>query len=229
MDRYLAGAHREVWAEMTQLGSSLRSDSYGLRAAREVSDETMRRLRRNVECLVPLLKDAGYVFERAPLVAPLPDTADLLQELESEVGPVPLALDSWWRVVGTVDLTGERDGWSFFGDPLVLDTNPAGALELAEEWFDDDERLGAFELDVAPDVYHKADISGGGPYAIGFVDTVDPLLLHEPHGVLLTEYLRLACAHAGFPGWSGRVSRPDWAPGEVPQEFAAWVCQLEEF
>jgi hypothetical protein len=64
LDRYLLGEHEQVWAELTALGSAIQDEPlYG--AALVVAHETMRRVRRNIEMLIPRLRRLGYEFGHA--------------------------------------------------------------------------------------------------------------------------------------------------------------------
>ena len=62
IERYIAGAHEHVWAEMTSMGDKLREEPYWSEAI-EVARETMRRARTNVERLIELLPTTGFEFE----------------------------------------------------------------------------------------------------------------------------------------------------------------------
>lgn len=59
--RYQAGEHGAVWAEMTACGPRIREAPFAA-PAEAVARETMRRVRRNVETLLPRLAEAGYAF-----------------------------------------------------------------------------------------------------------------------------------------------------------------------
>lgn len=61
LDRYHAGEHESVWAEMVSLGPNVRSKPY-LEPAWSVAQETMRRARYNVETIVKRLDQIGYEF-----------------------------------------------------------------------------------------------------------------------------------------------------------------------
>ena len=60
-DRYLAGAHQDVWRELQAQGTSVRSDPL-LADALAVAHETMRRVEANVRTLVARLLALGYRF-----------------------------------------------------------------------------------------------------------------------------------------------------------------------
>src|SRR5690348_10308173 len=61
LERYLAGAHEQVWDELTALGAVVRQESL-YRDALAVARETMRRVRHNIETLIPRLSAVGYTF-----------------------------------------------------------------------------------------------------------------------------------------------------------------------
>lgn len=81
---------------MVGCGADLRSDSDGWGEAHSVTAMTMRRARDNVERVLELLSVAGYQFapgEGLPTYEPPhPDVVEHLDELEAEVGVLPLAL-----------------------------------------------------------------------------------------------------------------------------------------
>jgi hypothetical protein len=60
-DRYVAGAHREVWQELLALGDGAREDPHAADAL-AVAYETMRRVESNVRTLVERLTAMGYTF-----------------------------------------------------------------------------------------------------------------------------------------------------------------------
>jgi hypothetical protein len=134
LERYQAGEHERVWAELQALGARVREGP--LRAdAFAVAHETMRRVRRDVETLLPRLEALGYRFYAHPtayrehvprwggpprwvdpprLAVPDEETRAQLDELEREFGPLPLSLCAFYEVVGAVNFVGEppaEEGW----------------------------------------------------------------------------------------------------------------------
>lgn len=61
LERYLAGEHKQVWDELTALGAAVRAEPL-YSDALAVARETMRRVRQNLELLVPRLVAVGYQF-----------------------------------------------------------------------------------------------------------------------------------------------------------------------
>ena len=123
--------------------------------------------------------------------------------MERRVGPLPLSLCAWYEIVGSVDFTGSHPDWpedltGGYPDPLFI--SPAGyALEYDEEnWYREE-----YRLNIAPDAYHKEDVSGGPPYTIRVPDTaMDAPLVDESHETTFVDYLRICFRWGGFPGWS---------------------------
>ena len=92
-------------------------------------------------------------------------------------------------------------------DPLMVCSveDAIAMLELSDR--DEDEPL---MIEFAPDALHKANISGGGPYAIEVPNPVaDGQVEDAPHDVTFVEYLRDAIlGWGGFPGWEGAQDPP---------------------
>jgi hypothetical protein len=227
MERYRDGQRRQVWTEMTSLGADLRSDGASRAEAASVARETMRRARANVERLVERLRSSGYEFESTPLIDPPPDVASKLDELEAEVGLFPLSLRAWFEEVGQVNLNGAHPAWLFeYPDPLVVDAPldlirseyAAWDADRGTEW----ERGSTFEVPIAPDYLHKANVSGGMPYGLTVPNpAADGLLLWEPHQTTFVNYVRIAFATGGMPGWQREPALvAPWAlPAEPPPSF----------
>lgn len=220
LDRYIRGEHEQVWSELQSLGEAVRQEPlYG--EARQVADETLRRVARNCDRIVTRLRSLGYAFgvypdgshgyfSLGPLVPPTDATHTDQAILEKNVGPLPLSLAAFWGQVGSVDLVGMHPSWPRALDPLVVRPPEAGVSELAEmdEMLDS---LGHFEASLAPDTLHKDNISGGAPYAVKLPDSaMDFRLLNERHELHFVPYLRMAILRCGgFPGIEGREEELD--------------------
>ena len=226
-DRYLAGEHEQVWKELSALGEGVRSDIHAADAL-AIAYETMSRVGQNVRLLADRLKGMGYNFvlpgsggglfgfgkakAHEPHVPPPTGVADRITELETIAGgPIPLSLRAFFETVGEVDLNGDhpslapREG-QFTPDPLmVCGVEDAIAMVESDDRDEDDPLL----FEFAPDALHKANISGGSPYAISLPQAVaDAHVEDEPHGVTFVEYLRIAIRWGGFPGWENKASHP---------------------
>ena len=240
IDRYRAGAYRDVWREMIDAGPWLRDRPQEWEDATAVVRETLRRVRSNVQQLHAALSSAGYRFACGDqaLQAPPIDIDERLQAIERAIGPIPLLLDVWLLDIGGVNLTGTHPSWQFeFTDALVVES-------LIDEVVDehrDREKTGWYELAgatrfplaLSPDYKHKADVSGGAPYSIGLPnpgvdaywegDTLHPQMW-------FIDYLRTTLLDwGGFPGWGRR--EPDWAAPQEPwpDALAELAANFERF
>lgn len=229
LDLYRNGAGMEtyVWEQLMAKGE-LQEGTPSWDEAYTVAVETMGRARQNLDTIMEYLIGHNYIFGMdlddgiSPVLAwtrPDSSTSEMLRRLTQLIGPIPLSLRAWWEVVGSVSLQGAfqdlaDDEGLPMSDPLMI---PPLSEVLAEvEDLRGEEIVTA--LDLAPDVYHKADISGGLPYQIQVPNSLadGPLrnvriLLPCPPGSkpgykdvetneLFVEYLRRSFAWAGFPG-----------------------------
>jgi hypothetical protein len=236
-----AGLHDSVWHELIALGP-LEPGTPPWAEAAAIARETMERVRRNLEAILAGLAGDGYVFgtedtpgqlrPQPPWTPPPPETPAQLAELERRVGPVPLSLRAWWEQVGAVSLQGAfPDTWAEAGrlpmnDPLVVDSL-AWVLEQADEW-EGEGRVRPFKAWLAPDLYHKANVSGGAPYTVALPDgradaPLDGVVVLLPNPLtpgtgadhletkeFFVEYLRRSFRWAGFPGYAaGGEPAPD--------------------
>lgn len=222
VERYLAGQSIEVWNELIDLGPDVRQPDMALQA-KLVADETMRRARRNVEVLVRALPSVGWSFHYPVSGEPgfsvwSPADSHIEQSIGSMEarlnGPIPVSLAAWWRIVGAVDLTRKPAAGPFieYPDPLVV-LPPRAVLDELEEWQGDDiaqEMVPEFLAPIAPDLFHKEDVSGGAPYGIHLPDaTADGVIRNlgdEP--MHFVAYLRHAFKWAGLPGYAETHTAP---------------------
>jgi hypothetical protein len=237
LDRYLWGEHEQVWTDLQALGPAVREEPI-VSLAREVADETMRRVRRNREVIVSRLDALGYAFgvypdgshgyyTQGPLISASDQTRADYVRLEKRTGPLPLSLTAFWHEVGSVDLVGMHGSWPELLDALVV-YPPETAIYDLDDWEANlrDGCLGPsdlFEAGLAPDCKHKDNISGGPPYGVVLPDaSCDFVLQNEHHHLLFVPYLRLAILRwGGLPGLEG-----------VPEAFApltALIAGLEPF
>jgi hypothetical protein len=217
LERYRAGDRVRVWTEMSSLGADVRLNESWADAV-EVTRETMRRARTNVERLVELLPAKGYRFsDDADVQAFVPPPADIvvqLDRLEARVGRLPFALRCWFEEVGLVNLIGRHPTWKYdYTDPLVIEA-PVDFVESEYEQWEADRGTawdrGAFVIDLAPDYLHKANVSGGAPYSMAVGNEgIDGLFLWEPHQTTFVNYLRICFRWGGFPGLRGYSPPPE--------------------
>ncbi|NWG22439.1 MAG: hypothetical protein HXY39_19195 [Chloroflexi bacterium] len=213
LERYRNGEHEQVWAEMMAAGESIRHEPL-FSDALAVARETMRRARQNVETLRDRLEQSGYQFAYPDevITPPRPDVQHCIEELERRIGPLPLALRAWYEVVGAVNFMGRHPEWEthVYTDPLVVDPIDM-ALEEYQEWREECreygiEEMGPYQLPVAPDYYHKADIASEPHHTIAVYRVVlpnpaaDAPVGDEPHHTTFVNYLRTCFRWAGLPG-----------------------------
>lgn len=184
-------------------------------------DEMARRARGNIEVIIGRLREQGYRFhenddgqaQAEPFAPPGPGAESYLRWLEERLGPLPMTLSSWVRIVGDVWLVGTHPQWqgSAAADPLVFEVEGTrypghdmrdhveGELEAWQECSEAE----PFVLPVAPDRLHKDNVSGGAPYGIVLPDGCADAHFAGEVGTPLVEYLRWVFRHGGFPRPTG--------------------------
>ena len=223
LERYIRGEFEPVWSELQALGEGVRDEPY-YSQARDVANETMRRVRNNCERLVERLHTLGYAFgvypdgshgyySSGPLVAMNDSARADMETLEQASGPLPMSLVAFWDQVGSVDLIGMLREWPTGLDPLVV-YFPESALSDLDDSEDIISSLGHFEAGLAPDDLHKDNVIGGSPYAVQLPDpNADFPLLNERHDLYFVSYLRFAILRfGGFPGLEGGDAEFDALP-----------------
>jgi hypothetical protein len=221
--RYLRGEHVPVWNELRSheaLGGDL------LAEARAVGKETMSRVAYNADVLAQRLATSGWVPLYGELrTGPRTEDQEVMRRIEEVTGaPLPISLRTFWEVVGGINFVWDYNSGDApdLGvdlpivemDPLCVDP-PEVVTHLFEQW--EYERSGVdpeltdpFNLDLAPDYLHKANISGGGPYGIELPFLgADPVFANEAHELPFVDYLRLYFRWAGFPRLERHADRPD--------------------
>lgn len=241
-ERYLHGEHEQVWAELLALGEQVRDDPFA-GDARAVAYETMRRVRYNLDLLIPRLRARGYTFgygwaiargaltvagaaeyerDEPPLSPPEGDLSAVIAEIERRAGILPLSLRAFYEVVGGCNFVGAHPLWeSERLDPLeVLSAHAVLRLDQWNHWSDDRRDDGTCELPIAPDEYFKYLYGGGGPYAISLTGMVaDAPLIHEWHHTTFVNYLRICFRWGGFPGWERQAARPEHVLADLRQDL----------
>lgn len=216
-ERYCLGERDQVWSELYALGDEIQQEPLSSDVL-AVTKETMTRVRENIIELIKRLNSLGYDFGvyppgrirvdgyKEPLNPPEPTIHNKILEYESTegIGSIPLSLKVFWEVVGDVDLTGHHPRIPKFSDPLIV--YPVETIEASyPEWRyatdEGDEEAGNFLIPLAPDCYHKDNVSGGAPYGIYVPNyAIDGVLVNERHQTTFVNYLRICFRYGGFPG-----------------------------
>lgn len=163
---------------------------------------------RDIDCIARRLDALGYQFDEPGLVFPGPETNTeaAIARIEREAGALPLAIKLFWRLVGSVNFVGEHADWEGceYPDPLVIYPPSYAVSELDEFLADRQERMRSgfpYLLPVAPDHYHKENVSGGMWYNLNVpAVAADPPLNEERHRITFMSYVELAVRWGGFPG-----------------------------
>jgi len=137
---------------------------------------------------------------------------------------LPISLRAFWEAVVGINFVWDYESGKApdLGvdlpmdemDPLCVDA-PEVKTHVFEEWEEqrsgiDPELADPFNLDLAPDYLHKADVSGGGPYGIELPFLgADPVFANESHELPFVDYLRLCFRWAGFPRLERHADRCD--------------------
>jgi hypothetical protein len=157
----------------------------------------------------------GYQFRSPSEVFPGPEpgTEEAIGRIEREAGKLPLALKTFWRLVGSVDFTAPYiTSWPVeypwpgcdYPDPLVVYPPSAAVAEWDAFLGDREERMRCdlpYVVPIAPDDAHKDNVSGGMWYNVTVPAIADdPPLNDEWHQATFVSYLELAVRWGGFPG-----------------------------
>lgn len=214
LTRYRRGEHEAVW---TELRAHQAIDGDCRAEATAVAIETMTRVARCADLLAERLAARGWIPLTGRLRSPPSDPGSrTMQEFERFTGaPLPPSLAAFWNCVGGIDFVWNYDandpapdlvsGLDMTEmDPLLVSA-PEQVADLLSEWNErrsnvDPDLDDPWNLDLAPDHLHKANISGGAPYAIELPHLgADPIFTNEEHELPFVDYLRLAFRWAGFP------------------------------
>jgi hypothetical protein len=212
ISRYQTGETITVYTDIEALGSKAFSPAH-YTDVQEVLQETFRRVAYNLDIIYKELVKIGYNFREEPvysfehpLLEPLDNTEELLQQLDARVetfGHVPLSLKMFYRIVGSCNFTWDYETipeipWEG-ADPIEVTALDDLMTQVTEDAYDDESWEGLW---IAADNLHKDNISGGQPYTLELTPepSVDSQLLYEWHDTTFINYLRIAFEYAGFPG-----------------------------
>jgi hypothetical protein len=230
LNRYINGEYEQVWEELYKEGEAIQQEPL-LGDALAVTGETMRRVRNNIELLIHRLLALGYKFGTYPdgrteifgfsgsFHPPKANIVNEIAKLEllEGVGPLPLSLKVFWESVGDVDFMGYHPLWPEYSDPLVVYPIEVAKYEYKDwRYFvkEGDVEAGQFGIPLAPDFYHKDNVSGGDSYKIYTPNgAIDGIFENERLETTFVNYLRISFRHGGFPG-------VQWHKGIIPKELS---------
>ena len=225
-NRYINGEDgRSVYNDIYALGQDAFNDK-NFDDVQKVMIETFNRVAFNLEIIFSALKSIKYAFKTEfqcssdkPLLAPLPNTDELLLKLDkatSGFGQVPYSLKLFYKIVGTCNF-----GWDYenrpelfweYADPIQITSLDDLVSYISDddwkEYMSEELENGAQYpyLELAADYYHKDNVSGGLPYSIQITKApcIDSLFLNEPNGTNFINYLRICMENCGF----SRIAEP---------------------
>jgi hypothetical protein len=230
-DRYKNGFHQEVYDELLAMQEQIH-DPFVYEEALEVMRAIMKRVRYNIELLIPRLRDLGYQFgkgffedvspeekARVEKDAPIfkeadPKAPEKVLLLEQLTGTLPFSLKCWYVEVGCVNLIGlfpsSNDRTFNIDDGCILDPLFIYSLDMALTMVNYHTSAGVWQRDptlsLSPDNYFKYGISGAGAYAIRLpCRAFDAPFLLERHNTTLVNYLRICFRWVVFQDWGMRI------------------------
>ncbi|MFA5994840.1 MAG: hypothetical protein WCW27_04565 [Patescibacteria group bacterium] len=175
-----------------------------------ITEKTMFTVKKQITLLVHNLTQMGYVFAdpQKIITPPHPETKLMIAAIEQVCGTLPEALKSFYEIVGGVNLIGSHSQWKGceYPDPLFI-YPIADVMSEFQQWqagyaanmADNIEE--PFRIPIAPDFYHKANVSGGMWYNVPLPNKAsDPIIHDEPHQLSFIQYLQLCFKWGGFPG-----------------------------
>lgn len=217
LSKYREGAREEVWRSLRAYGHRVWEPSL-FPEAWAVCEYACLRIRSNVNRIVTLLSELGYRFgepnSRDDLipsqpVIPADEESRLFAHwLQEHIGPIGMMPTAFICLVGDVSLNGVwADGIWRPTDPLMVafqgrrydaDIRPH-LQEEYQEWFDQKVAGERFPLSFSPDRLHKANISGGEPYAVLVpASGIDPVVDLDGEQTTFINYLNDCFSQFGF-------------------------------
>jgi hypothetical protein len=222
MARYQAGECEAVWRDLMALGPEVRKPPYQV-PAQAVARETIRRAKHNFELIVQRLRSLDYQFVGDFWHQPAKEQE--LQELAAceEAGfSIPAAVRIFIEEMNNVWLMGTHPllcpkGRVRRADPLFLMPDLHAMIELRSKGDDADvrpENGEVFQLQLCAGPFSKHQVMNDSMaeewFSIELPNAAaDAVLVGEPKGRTLVEYLRWSFEWGGFPGWEKEKSRPE--------------------
>ena len=225
-ERYLNGETEKVYEDIHKLGkNAFLPDT--IVDIEKVLTETFERVAFNLDIIYKELVEMNYLFKtdvqfnfERPLIKPLPQTDQLLSELNEIVKPfgfVPTSLKLFYKIVGACNFewdynTNEDFIWEC-ADPIQIISLDDLISYIAEEdnqeiFHESYEEDGFIHLELSSDYLHKDNISGGMPYSLQITQepSIDSNFLYEEHHTTFINYLRICFDNCGF----SRITNPEY-------------------
>lgn len=215
--RYLDGQYEQVYEDIFTSGQAV-FEKENFEDINKVLTETFQRSKYNLKIIYAELQKINYQFKTSfeynfqrPLHPPLINTEKLLIKLDNAVRPfgyVPLSLKYFYRIVGGVNFTWDYNInknflWSM-ADPIQVCSLDAVVDEVTGKYWQEEiiKEEDFVSIQLAADVYHKDNISGGPSYSLEITNTpsIDGNFFNEPHETTFINYLRICFNNCGFPG-----------------------------
>lgn len=172
--------------EMPDLRQFMQSAAMDNKTDVNIDDDTMQNINDQLNSMMASMRNTFSQFFGSDVVGSVQeDYQRKLEAPQKEIAPDDQAMSD--------PLVVEFGGFS-------VDDYQAWQEDIEAGELDEDE---PFTLDIAPDIYHKSNISGGSPYGIVVPSAAaDAPLLYTPwdDDSTFVEYLRLSFEWAGFPG-----------------------------
>lgn len=225
-DHYQQGFYQEVYNDLLAMQEQVFEETVYPDAI-QVIKAIMKRVRTNIEVLIPRLEILGYQFVDGDLNKgqrgsppqgqawldemfrtfrnPPAETPQLLNVLEQSVGVLPVSLRGWYEEVGSVNLVGTFPATKDHNElTVVLDPLLINSLEFMIEYFaaipPQEEKT---KLPLAPDGALKYGYSGGGPYTVKIpCRAFDANFELDRQSMTFVNYLRICFQWGGFLGYT---------------------------
>jgi hypothetical protein len=194
--------------------------------ARAIAKETIRRAKYNFGLIVERLRRLDYQFGFDPLeddrsrLARFPTMMETVAGCEKAGLLVPIVLQEvaekiWVKLLGTHPMLCPPVH-AAMADPVIIGVEPV-FNSLLEAWVEgnpEDLSEEQFQIEVCASPISKTQFMNQEQaehyYTIQLPDgSADAVLIGEPAGRTLVEYLRWSFMWGGFPGWGSQKDRPE--------------------
>jgi hypothetical protein len=205
--RYLAG-ERGVWNELVEQALAVVQHDELREEAHAVAVEIMKRVRHNADVVRETLAAAGA---RVPAEAPPASERELAQFapagaiVATALGPLPLALDAFWLIVGSLALAPAGPCALDTGGLVLAALEPLairGAREASDQLAHYEQRVAASHREIVGPL--ELELAEGSTVVHlpppTPADAIDPRVHRGRHKLRFVEYLRHSFRWGGFWG-----------------------------